>query len=131
MNYQELNLKHSKEMDSFDGIFFAFNMEQFKEGMLKIGLQPDETSKIFKIVAGGYMLKSRDAAFEEMLTRHNQERQELRKDRKLAIEALTYELQNHEYSYTGEIEPALEALGWDIKDVDDAMMIEATTNALQ
>ena len=36
---------------------------------------------------------------------------DLKKDEKELINAIAYELNNHEYGYTGDIEPALEALG--------------------
>lgn len=130
MNYQELKLKHSKEMDGFEGIFFAFNNEQFKEGMEKVGLKEDETPKICRLVAGGFILKSRIAAFDEMMTRQNKERQDLRKERKATLDALVYELQNHEFCITHDPQDALDALGWDINDVSKDVLKEAMAKAV-
>ena len=54
-------------LDDFEGMFFAFNNEQFAEGMSKVGLEKDDVSKIVSIGAGGYVLKDRVSALKEAL----------------------------------------------------------------
>lgn len=54
--------------DDFDGLFFAFNNQQFAKGMRKIGLSETETDKIVSIGAGGYLLKERIPAFKATMS---------------------------------------------------------------
>lgn len=53
--------------DNFEGLFFAFNNEQFKEGMEKVGLDPNNKEEIRSIGAGGYVRKDRLEALKEIL----------------------------------------------------------------
>jgi len=130
MTYQELKQKQREELDRFEGIFFAFNNEQFKEGMEKVGLQVTETSKIYRLAGGGFILKDRSQAFKTMFENHAAEMKKLKQDRKEQLAALTYELQNHEYIITGDIHPALEALGWTVADVDQDILKQAKNAAM-
>ena len=57
------------EVDNFEGLFFAFNTDQFKEGMLKVGLSESDKDKIIDIGYGGYIRKDRKEAFLEMQKR--------------------------------------------------------------
>jgi hypothetical protein len=57
------NKPKTNPLDNFDGLFFAFNTEQFKEGMEKVGLTENDTGKILSIGHGGYLLKTRKEAF--------------------------------------------------------------------
>ena len=129
MNYTELKSKHRAEMDNFEGIFFAFDDEQFREGMKSIGLKENDKSKIARLIAGGFILKARIPAFKEMLKKHDQELSDLRKNRKKLLDALIYELNNHEYGITGNPEPALNALGLSAKDVPPEILKKARNMA--
>ena len=120
--YQELKKKHQEDIDNFP-MFFAFNKEQFEEGMRKLGLEPDNTGAIYKLGStGGYFRKTDDPAFCDMLERHDAEM-------KAAIDADTtgegfifemfdYELSNHEYCYTGDLTDTLQALGLTKDDIN-------------
>ena len=124
-NYQELKQAHSKDIDNFGGIFFAFNQEQFKEGMEKVRLTISDTKEIFSLGAGGYIRKDKSKDFEDMLERHTKERQELKKEEKTLLSALVYELQNHEYCISGDTEPALNALGFTKDEIDLKLLNKA------
>lgn len=124
MNYTELKRKHAEEMNNFEGIFYAFNNEQFKKGIDKVGATQD--NKVVSLGAGGYILKSKLAAFKEMFKRHEQEMKKLRQDRKKLLDSLVYELNNHDYSYTGETTDALEALGVSADELPTGLLSEAT-----
>ena len=112
--YQELKKKHQEDINNFP-MFFAFNKEQFAEGMRKLGLEPDNADAIYKLGnTGGYFRKTDDQAFCDMMERHDAEM-------KAAIDADTtgdgfiyemfnYELSNHEYCYTGDLTDTLHAL---------------------
>jgi hypothetical protein len=103
-------------------MFFAFNRKQFDEGMEKLGLKPNETDKIYSLKGtGGYYRKSDAKALYDMFDRHQQEKE-------AAIAADTtgegyiyqmfvYELANHEYCITYDLEPTLDACGLTLEEV--------------
>ena len=62
--YNELREKHQKEVNDFP-IGFAFSDKQFEEQMQKLGLDPDDTSKVISIGGGGFIRKTDLKAFEE------------------------------------------------------------------
>jgi len=121
--YQELKKENADELNSFEGVFFAFSDKQFKEGMEKLGI--NDTKLIYSIGSGGYILKTRSQSFSDMFKRHRQALKELKKNEKELIVAIAYELNNHEYGYTGEVEPALEALGLSKDDINSNVLKKA------
>lgn len=114
--YREQKTRHTHELNNFEGLFWAFNEKQFQEGVVKVGASKE--NKVVSIGAGGYLLKNRGAALDEMLARHKQEKKELKKSNKLLLEALVYELNNHEFVITCDVKPALDALGFKETDID-------------
>ena len=110
--YNEQKDRHQKEFGEIKGMFFAFSPKQLKEGLQKIGLPPiaESNKLIYSLGAGGYILKENIGDLEALMKKHTKERKELRKDRKKLLEALIYELNNHEYCYTGDPTDALEVL---------------------
>lgn len=129
--YLGMKARHSKEFDSFEGIFFAFNNSQFAEGMQKVGLEPTATKEIYSIGAGGYIRKDVADKFHEMMSRQEMERKEQRKDAKRLYESLVYELNNHEFCITHDPKDALNALGLDINEVDKDILKKAMKEANQ
>lgn len=118
--YQILNARHQSEVDAFP-FMFAFSQKQFDEGMARLGLEPTDTDKILSIGGGGYIRKSDRDALHELLNRHAAETQ-------AAIDAdetgegfvrdmFVYELDNHEYGYTGDLSDTLDALGLTLEEV--------------
>ena len=114
--YLEMKKKHSDQLNSFP-MFFAFNQQQFDEGMRKLGLRETDFDKICSIGGtGGYIRSSDRVAFIEM-------NQKIKQERTAAIAAdetgegfiydmFLYELKNHEYGYTWDETDTLEALGY-------------------
>lgn len=123
MNYTDLKNKHRKEVNEFTGIFFAFSNDQFREGLAKLNLPEGE--KVVRIGGGGYIRKDRVQAFTDMFKRHDEERKQIKKDRKLLLDALAYELRNHEYGYTRDLEPALEVLDLKLEDIPADILTKA------
>lgn len=123
--YTEQKARHSKEFGEFEGVFFAFNNAQLAEGMVKIGLPTDDYKSIVSIGAGGYLRKDRVPAFKELFARQNVERKELKKNESKLIEALVYELSNHEYCISRDPLPALEALGLTLESVPQGILKKA------
>lgn len=118
--YQELKAKHEQELNAFP-FMWAFSNEQFDAGMKGLGLDPTDTDKIFSIGAGGYIRKTDAPAMKEMFTRHKAELKAARAADKKAkgfnFEMFMYELDNHEYCYTGDASDALAALGLSYEEV--------------
>lgn len=121
--YVELKEKHSKEFNKFP-IGFAFSESQFKETMKKLGLKENETDKIIGIgIGGGFIRKTDVEAFNEMNKRHRQEEKDAIKNdltgEDYIKDMFEYELANHEYGYTNNIEDALNALGLSIEKINN------------
>lgn len=128
--YTELKSKHQKEVDAFP-FGFAFNQKQFDEMMIKWGLTPDDTDKIYKIGGGGYIRKTDADAMHEMFDRHEAEWSIAIQDEEFVFEMFNYELANHEYSYTGDLTDTLEALGLTMDIINETPgMADALTRAI-
>ena len=80
---------------------------------------------IYSLGSGGYILKTRSVDFRDMLDRHAGAIKELRKNEKELIKAIAYELNNHEYNYTGDIEPALDALNLTASEINPGIIKRA------
>jgi hypothetical protein len=118
MKYQELKQKQSDDLNKlFEelGVFWAFGNEQFKAGLDKLietnKLKPGE--KIVDIGAGGFMPKNNLDAFikgnKEITEAYKKAVKEFKEQER--VEAILYELNNHEAFYTGDIETTRQALG--------------------
>jgi hypothetical protein len=121
--YLALKQKHQEEFNNFP-IVFAFNDEQFEEAMEKLGYSVsarDYIGNVASIGGGGYIRKSDSEAFHEMADRHENEMiTAIENDETgggFILDMFSYELSNHEYGYTREFEPALDALGLTLEDV--------------
>ncbi len=119
--YAELRKRQQAEFNQLP-LGFAFSEKQFKEMMEGWGLDPEkDTDKLYRIPGGGFVQKKDHALLHEMTERHSAEL-------KAAIEAdetgegfvyemFLYELDNHEFGYTGDTEDALDALGYTADEV--------------
>lgn len=132
--YIELKERHQKEINDFP-FGFAFSQKQFDNMMInKFGLTPEDTDKIYSIGGGGYVRKTDADAMHEMFDRHTKERETAIKENKddYLYHMFNYELANHEYCYTGDVEDALDALGLTYEEVKaDAKMDEALKRAIK
>ena len=122
MNYLELKEKHQKEVNEFP-FGFAFSKEQFEKMMQEFGLTKNDTDKIYSIGAGGYIKKSDAPAMDEMFKRHNQELKDAIINDKdgsgFIYQMFDYELANHEYCITHDLEETLESLSLTEKDIEE------------
>lgn len=121
MTYRELKEKQQKEVNDFP-MGVAFGDEQFEKMMNEWGFTTNDTDlqKIVSLGAGCYLRKQDVKAFMEMNSRHQKELKEFRKQKKEFINALVYQLHNHEFGYSrsdDDIELALGALGLSWEDV--------------
>uniref|UniRef100_A0A6M3JP64 Uncharacterized protein n=1 Tax=viral metagenome TaxID=1070528 RepID=A0A6M3JP64_9ZZZZ len=127
--YQELKARQQKELNEFEGVFFAFDNTQFAEGMKKVDAT-DAKAEIYSLGAGGYIRKDRSKKFHEMLKRQDEEKKHRKKEEKFLFDSLVYELQNHEFCITYTVTDALDALGYDIKDIPTELLKKACKRAL-
>lgn len=116
-----MKIRFQQEANSFP-TFFAFNREQFEEGMIKLGLTVSETNKIVTIGGGGYLRSSDLSKFDAMFSRHKKEMKEaIEADitgKGFIFEMCYYELSNHEYIVSDDVEPTLDALGLTFDEVE-------------
>ena len=114
ITYKELKQRQQAEVSAFP-MAFAFGARQFEEGMKKLGLEPSEREKIVSIGGGGFIRKDDQEALMEMFRQHKRQRKIAAAADKTGngylLEMFRYELANHEYGYTRDPEPALDALG--------------------
>ncbi len=113
--YTELQQKHHDELHAFP-CFFAYNMEQFSEGMKSLGLRPKTDIKLVcRGIAGMFYRKSDSPRLKEMLDRHTREDLEAIKadvtGEGYILDMFSEELANREYRVTRDLSETLEVLG--------------------
>lgn len=131
--YQEMITRHQTEFNEFP-MFFAFNKQQFSEGMQKLGLDPSDTKAISSFGAGGFYRKADAPLLYEMLDRQHQELSDaITADQTgdgFIYDMFDYELANHEYGYTQDLSDTLQALNLTPEEVNaDPRYIHALTKA--
>lgn len=112
--YQEMKDRQQKEFDAFP-LGAAFSNQQFKDMMEKWGLTVDDTDKICSIGGGCYIRKTDKEALRDLINRLNKEKQDaIAADPtgdSFIFDMFVYELANHEYCITYDLEDTLDALG--------------------
>ena len=112
--YKEMKERHRKEINEFP-MAFAFNRDQFVDGMRKLGLDPSETDRVCRISAGGFCRLDDVSMLKDMFKRHKIELQRaIEKDSTgegFIYDMFRYELNNHEYTVTYDYTDALHSLG--------------------
>lgn len=111
--YHEVREENNRELSNLP-IFFAFNEKQFQEGKETLGVTED--SELCKVSAAGIM-KKEDAHLFSKWVRDCEERMNafLATDEGM-VDAIRYELSNHEYCITRDPEGALSSLGLSLND---------------
>lgn len=115
--------------------FFAFSDAQFKEGLQAMGITEQEApAALVSFGAGGYIRREYANQLKEILAQPIRERAAALADPEtgpqFAFDMFLYELNNHEYSWTGDTGEALEALGYSFDDVAaDPVLSEALKKA--
>ncbi len=120
--YRELKDKQSAEFNKFP-IAFAFSDEQVKEGLKSLGLGENDIDKVTGIGAGGFIKKT---DVEEYISMHKRFNRELNDEinnkdtgEQFARDMFEYELSNHEYGYTMDLEDTLKAVGYTIEEINN------------
>lgn len=120
--YEELINRQQKEFSELP-LKFAFGNKQFGEMMKGWGLDPDkDLDKICSVGAGGFIQKKDLEQLREVRKRHVSEMNDAVMGDVTGdgfiYEMFSYELNNHEYGYTGDETEALAALGYDFKQIE-------------
>ena len=132
--YRQHRDKTQKESDDFLAkyAFFAFNEAQFAEGLQKLNIaEADAKDKLAHLLSGCYILKDHKADYLELMKKASEDQRKLFESPLFAYDALLFELENHEYSYTLDEEDALDSLGLSYEEdiAPDVMLAEVFADA--
>jgi len=117
MNYSEFKQKRDEAVSALP-IFYAFNDKQFEEGMKNLGLNADELNLILSLGGGGYIKKTDRQMIIQSFKDAENDFAELMKDDTFFIDAVSYELGNHEFCITYDPSDALAAVSLSIDAVN-------------
>ena len=118
--YADLKQRQQQEFSAFP-MQFAFSDSQFAEGMAALGLKPTDTDKIYKAPGGGFYRREDGPRLYDVMGRFDRELQEAIAEDETGdgfiFEMFLYELGNHEYDVTMELNETLDALGYTMEDI--------------
>ncbi len=103
MNYKQLKDKMHEKLNSFDKLFYAFDEDQFDENYEKYKKRYPEIDgkKIFSLGYGGYAIHDHCVEYYNLLKEIDKMKKDfLAESDENQIDALVYELGNHEYIIT-------------------------------
>jgi len=121
--YAEMKERQQKRINALP-LMFAFSQKQFKEGMEKWGLTENDTDKIYKLGSTGGFYRHEDSklifsTFEESAIEMSDAIQADPDGTGFIKDMFLYELANHEYCITYDLEPTLTALNLSEDDVQN------------
>lgn len=113
--YVEMKERHQKRVNDLP-IKFAFSMQQFREAMESWGLTENDTDKIYKMggTSGFYRREDSKLIFSTLEENQIEMKAAISNDLDgsgFIKDMFLYELGNHEYCITYDLEPTLDALG--------------------
>ncbi|MCE5331099.1 MAG: hypothetical protein LLF95_03045 [Bacteroidales bacterium] len=114
--YLQMKARHQKEVEAFP-MAFAFNNEQFADGMKKLNIEVTDTKNILSIGGGGFIRRTDADNLSAMFDRIHAEEAEARKNDDYLFQMFAYELANHEYNYTWDLTDTLQSLGLTFAEV--------------
>ena len=122
-HYSKMRARHQEEFNAFP-MFFAFDEQQFSEGMRRLGLRPSDMNQVYTIAGtGGFYRKCDAPKLHEIFARHRRElRDAIATDKTgegFIYDMFVCELKNHEFAYTGNVQETLDALGITADFMDD------------
>ena len=96
--------------------------------MNKHGLTIKDLNKIVSIGGGGFIKKTDADALHDLFDKHHQEfDSSINGDltgKGFIFEAFSYELSNHEYCVTGDIQDAIDSLGFTIEEIKSNSLLQ-------
>lgn len=119
--YSEMKKRHQATLNNFP-IFYAFNNEQFGEGIKKLGLTMDDTKSLYKTGSGGFYKKEDSQKLRDMFKSFDTDMEEAIKadntGEGFIFDMFDYEASNHEYCITHDISDTLNVLGITMEEID-------------
>jgi hypothetical protein len=112
MKYIDFKKSQEEKFSAFP-LFYAFNEKQLKEGLQKLEC---EESDLMKINHGGFIRKADKEKFVQLIEELAECRKNAFADDSFLIEAIEYELDNHEFCISETSGPVLGALGLSLDD---------------
>ena len=114
-------MKHKQQQEFSDfRVMFAFSDEQFKKGMKQLNVNGE--NELTSIGAGGFIRKSDVTKYNSMMKKFDDEyKQAIKEDitgKGFIKDMFIYELVNHEYSLTLDLDETLSALELTIDDIN-------------
>ena len=126
-NYRKWKENRQKDFDKLP-IYWAFGEQQFKELLQKLNLQDtsEDLKKLTNIGCGGimrkcdlYLLKQHNETFSSEILK-----KWLKNNFNFAYDAFKFEMANHEFGYTYEIEDTLYSLDLSFKDIQQNALLK-------
>lgn len=122
-SYKLLKDDQQKRFGEFP-CFYAYSQDQFEKGMIQLGLNPNDTDKIYHGVSGMYYLRENAKKLKGLMESFDLEfKQAIQSDKngeKFILDMFTYELANHEYCYTMDDSDTLDYLGLDYEEIENS-----------
>lgn len=120
--YAEMKARHQERVNALP-LKFAFGMKQFREMMESWGLTENDTDRIYKMsgTGGFYLREDSDLIFNTFEENEIEMQVAISNDidgSGFIRDMFSYELANHEYCVTFDLEPTLDALGLSADDVN-------------
>lgn len=119
-SYIELRNRQQSEFNALP-IGYAFSEQQFDEMMSGWGLSGDDKDSIVSLTGGGFIQKKDLQLYHDTMNRMGHELESAISEdttgNGFVYQMFLTELRNHEFSYTGDPEDALDALGYTIGEV--------------
>lgn len=122
--YRSQQAEQQRRMNEFTSkyAFFAFDENQFNEGLEKLGIAPGTEDALVSIPGGGYVLADKAQDFKDLLKSFRQERADAIRDTEtgaqFAYDMFRASLNDSEYSYSEDAEDTLSSLGYDLQDIE-------------
>lgn len=117
--YAELKNKLQKEFDEFP-FGFAFSNEQFEKMKEELGVK--DNSELISIGAGGFIRKTDEKALDELINgKEKRMKEAIASDptgEGFIKDMFLYELANHEYCITYELDDTLYALDLTLEEIE-------------
>lgn len=104
--YQELQAKQKSEMDQIK-MGFAYSKEQFNKMLVELGVTSED--ELMSIGGNGFIRKTDKDVLMSTIDRHVAEDEEAKKDPEYVYDMFRYELGNHEFCITHELDDTLDA----------------------
>ena len=123
--YLLLKERQQEQFNKFP-MFFAFDKKQLEEGKQKLGVK--DNKEICKFCSGGFIRKADKQAFLNMILRQDTElKQAIANDKTgegFIHDMFLYELANHEYCITYEIDDTLDAVNLTLDEVKSSKALK-------